>query len=172
MEWNGSGGRGAWKSDLSSRGSRRSHLSYRGLCRTESLSSLPPFDLERRVTGVLTRLIDPTTDRIYLYRRPVLKRARFNWNAVSPWNTLVEQCGHRLDGLKEAARRFRREGDRILAEWNSVLFLKNLSRFVENRECCSVVVRIYVWKKEIIHPRVLSTSGVYNNDLEDKKQDK
>lgn len=36
------------------------------------------FDLERRVTGVLTRLIDPTTDRIYLYRRPVLKRARFN----------------------------------------------------------------------------------------------
>lgn len=60
----------------------------------------------------------------------------------------------------------------ILAEWNSVLFLKNLSRFVENRECGSVVVRIYVWKKEIIHPRVLSTNGVYNNGLEDKKQDK
>lgn len=155
MEWNGSGGRGAWKSDLSSPGSWRSHLSYRGLCHIPRACHLYHRSI---LNAALPRRINTAyRPRIYPYlsiSSPRVKtctlqlKCRFVVERGIK-NTLVEQCGQRLDAFKEASRCFCFEKEIESLEFlqsriRVFFFFKNLSRWK-----IGSVVRIYVWKKEI-----------------------
>lgn len=97
-------------------------------------------DLERRVTGVLTRLIDSTTDlstSIYIVlKQPctLQLKCRSLWNAI--YRTLVEQCGP-IGWFEGSVEMFlsRRRSNSCKVEFGFFFFFKFV---VENRECLNL----------------------------------